>query len=268
MARSNSFARIGRLLRAQVRMAALLGLQYRFDFLLEAAVEAVWTATAIVPLWLVYAQGGTLAGYTFMQGLVVIGYFTLLQGLMDGIIGPSLTDVVERVRTGTFDFVLLKPYDVQLLVSFARMQPWKGMNIVSGIGILLFAFLHLGDRPTGLAVTLSIGLFLLGAILVYSFWILAISASFFLVKVDNLSFLFTSVFDAARWPRQAFRGVLRALFTYVIPLGLMTGVPADALLGKLQRGDIATAIGLTLVFFALSRFALLRSVRKYSSASS
>ncbi len=49
-----------------------------------------------------------------------------------------------------------------------------------------------------------------------------------MVKVDNLSYLFVSIFDAARWPADVFRGALRAVFTFVVPLALMTTFPARA----------------------------------------
>ena len=68
----------------------------------------------------------------------------------------------------------------------------------------------------------------------YSLWILVVSAAFFVVKVDNLSFLFLSIFDAARWPVSVFNGFWRFLFTVVIPLALMTTFPAEALLGRIR----------------------------------
>ena len=50
------------------------------------------------------------------------------------------------------------------------------------------------------------------AALLYALAILVISAAFYVVRLDNLIYLFNSVFDAARWPASVFRGVLaRAL---------------------------------------------------------
>ena len=79
--------------------------------------------------------------------------------------------------------------------------------------------------------------------MLYSLWILVISAAFYLVKIDNLSYLFASIYDAARWPVDVFRGFLRLLFTFVIPLALLTSYPALALLGKLDLAVAAQALG-------------------------
>ena len=80
-------------------------------------------------------------------------------------------------------------------------------------------------------------LLIVAVLLLYSIWILIVSASFWVVRVDNLSYLFQSLFDAGRWPIDVFdgvfRNVLRVIFTAVFPLALMTTYPAQALLGRL-----------------------------------
>ena len=105
-------------------------------------------------------------------------------------------------------------------------------------------------------------------LVLYSLWILVISAAFFVVKVDNLSYLFSSIYDAARWPVDVFRGLLRVLFTFVIPLALLTSYPALALLGKLQLAVAAQALVGSLLFAVAARLVWTRSIRRYTSASS
>ncbi len=60
---------------------------------------------------------------------MVTGWFTFLEGVLEGAINPSLAEVVEHIRKGTFDFVLLKPADAQFLVSTAPVQPWRATNV-------------------------------------------------------------------------------------------------------------------------------------------
>ena len=56
-----------------------------------------------------------------------------MQGILEGAINPSLTSVVEHIRKGTLDFVLLKPADAQFLVSTARFHPWRAINVVTAL---------------------------------------------------------------------------------------------------------------------------------------
>jgi ABC-2 type transport system permease protein len=99
-------------------------------------------------------------------------------------------------------------------------------------------------------------------------WILTVCAAFYVVKIDNLSYLFSSIFDAARWPSTIFRGVLSVIFTFVIPLALMTTYPALALLGKLPGTTLALAMPGSVLFALLARLVWRRSIGKYTSASS
>ena len=72
-------------------------------------------------------------------------------------------------------------------------------------------------------------------------------------KRDNLVYLLTSVFDAARWPASVFRGAFHILFTFVIPLALMTTYPSLALLGKLSLRTAAGAVAGSFLFAAVAR---------------
>jgi ABC-type uncharacterized transport system permease subunit len=70
-----------------------------------------------------------VAGWSFEEALVVVGWFTLLRAVLEGAVSPSLTAVVEHVRKGTLDFVLLKPADAQFLVSTAKFEPWRIVDV-------------------------------------------------------------------------------------------------------------------------------------------
>jgi ABC-2 type transport system permease protein len=117
-------------------------------------------------------------------------------------------------------------------------------------------------------VAAGVALLVLAIVILYSIWILVISASFWVVKVDNLSYLFGSLFDAARWPISVFRGALRIVFTFVFPIALLTTYPALALLGRLDARTAATAVGGGLIFAALARAVWKRALGLYTSASS
>jgi ABC-2 type transport system permease protein len=260
--------RYARLLGIQLRASALLALQYRYDFIVDGFIEAFWIVTALIPLFVVFQVRTTLAGWSFGEALVVIGWFTLLQAILEGAINPSLTAVVDHIRKGTLDFVLLKPADAQFLVSTAKFQPWRSMNVLTAIGIFAYAFHLLGGAPTPSGLAAAFVLLCTATLLLYSLWILTVSAAFYVVRVDNLTYFFDSIFDAARWPVSVFRGILRYVFTFVIPLALMTTFPAQAMLGKLSLSTFLTSVCGAVVFAVLARAMWLRSIGKYTSASS
>ncbi len=257
-----------RLLGIQFRASAAVSMQYRVEFLVEGALAVFWVGWSLVPLLVVFGHREAVAGWSFEEALVVIGWFTFMKGLLEGAVNPSLTSVVEHIRKGTLDFVLLKPADAQFLVSTAKFAPWRVLDLAGGVAIFAVAFHRMGRWPAPGHVLAAALLLVCAAGVLYSLWILVISAAFFVVKVDNLSFLFSSIFDAARWPISVFRGAWRFVFTVVIPLGLMTTYPALALLGRLDPASAGKALAGTAAFAVFSRLVWLRSISRYTSASS
>ena len=261
--------RYARLLAVQARTAVIGAMQYRADFLVRGGIALLWTGVTLVPILVVYGSRREVAGWSFPEALVVVGWFMLLKGILEGAISPSLTAVVEHVRKGTLDFVLLKPADAQFLVSTAGFEPWRVIDLVSGMLIFGYAFHELHRWPGPGSVLLA-GLFLgVAVLLLYAIWILVVSAAFWVVKVDNLSYLFGSLFDVARWPISIFgRGALRVIFTFVFPVAIMTTYPSLALLGKLTAQDATFAVIGAVLFAAFARRIWLRALSHYTSASS
>ncbi|HEY4185256.1 MAG TPA: ABC-2 family transporter protein [Polyangia bacterium] len=261
-------ARYARLLAVQLRMSTVTAMQYRSDFLLRGGMALMWLGVTLVPLISVFQQRATVRGWTFPEALVVVGCFSLMKGVLEGAISPSLTSVVEHVRRGTLDFLLLKPVDAQFLVSTAKVEPWRVMDLVGAVGVFIYAFHRLGRVPAPGTVVVALALLLVGVLVLYALWILIVSAAFWVVKVDNLSYLFGSLFDAGRWPIAVFRGALWFAFTFLFPLALMTSYPAMALLGRLQPSTAGMALVGGLAFAAAARFVWKRALGLYTSASS
>lgn len=260
--------RYARILGIQLRASAAVGMQYRFDFLVEGALTAFWMLVTLTPLFVVFGGRQDIAGWSYPEALVVVGWFTLLKGILEGAINPSLLTVIDHVRRGTLDFVLLKPADAQFLVSTAKFDPWRLFDCLGAFAVFGYAFSHLGRWPGPASILAALALLLAAGMVLYSIWILVVSAAFFAVRIDNLSYLFNSIFDAARWPISVFKGALRFVFTFVFPLALMTSFPALALLGKLDLGTAALSVCGAAVFAGLARAVWRSSIGHYTSASS
>jgi len=258
--------RYARLLGVQLRAALLLMMQYRLDFFIDMLLSLVWIAASLVPLVVLFGQRQSVAGWSWAEALVVVAWFTCLKGILEGAIQPALQAVVEHIRTGTLDFLLLKPVDAQFMVSTARFELSRLADVLSGLALLGFALHRLGHRPDAVSVLLTAWLLVTAVMLLYSIWILVISLAFYVVKVDNLSFLFSSIYDAARWPASVFRGVVGFLFTFVIPLAVMTTYPALAILGRLSPWRALAAFAGALAFGLLARTVWKGALRRYTSA--
>ena len=256
----------------QLRMSTLAAMQYRVDFLVRGLIAMLWSAITLIPLLVVYGVRKEVSGWSLNEALVVVAWFTLLRAVLEGAVSPSLTAVVEHVRKGTLDFVLLKPADAQFLVSTAKFEPWRLIDVAGALVIFSYAFAKIGHWPSPAQVVTGLIFLALAVLILYSIWILVVSAAFWVIKVDNLSYLFGSLFDVGRWPidvlRGVWRGTLTMVFTFVFPVALMTTYPALALLGRLDGKTALLALAGGGVFAVVARWVWQRALAMYTSASS
>jgi len=264
----NVLSRYTRLFGVQLRTSVATGIEYRLDFVVQGIISVFWFASTLVPLFVVFGDRPTIAGWSRDAALVVAGWFVLMKGLLEGAITPSLMAVVEHVRKGTLDFVLLKPADAQFLVSTTKIQPWSVIDVAGGLAIVVAALAHMHRLPTPAELGAVAALLVAAVAVLYSIWILVISLAFYVVRIDNLSYLFMSIFDAARYPVTAYRGPVRFIFTFVLPLAVMTTFPAMAVLGTLESGTGLWCLAGAAAFAVAARQVWKISIRRYTSASS
>ena len=257
-----------RLALVQLRISAASAMAYRADFFVEGAMSLLWMALTLLPLVVLYGNRTMVAGWRADEALVILAYFMLVRAVLEGVVSPSLVSLVERIRTGAFDYTLLKPVDAQALISTSSFEPWKIFDVLGALGLMVFAFVKRGYAPGPIDLALGIVLLFAGIAAMYALWIACAAASFWVVRLDNLTYLLGAVFDVARWPIQVFRGAWRVVFTFIIPVALMTSYPAMALLGKLDAAHAGAVVGGAIVLLALSRLLWRTAIRNYTSASS
>lgn len=253
--------------RALLRVSLMTGLQYRASFVAELVTGLLSTVAVVLPLLVVYTHTTEVAGWTRPEAMLVTGFFMVFAGLVGTFVEPNLGAVVDGVRDGGLDYLLVKPVDAQLAVSLRTMDPAQIWEVIGGAVVLGYALGHV-PTPTAGAVVAAIAMQVAGLAGMYGLWILVVCTSFWFVRVDNLRFLLSSVSDTGRWPVSVYRGWVRLLLTVVLPVALVTSWPAMALLGRLDGALAAQALAVAAGMLALSRWLWKRALRSYSSASS
>ncbi len=257
-----------RLVTAQWRMSVLAALQYRLGFWTEGLLGVVWSAIGIAPLLVATWHLDAVAGWTTPELLVLTGCFTIVSGLFGALLQPALLESMQHIRRGTLDYVLLRPADALFLCLTTSFSPWTLIETFAGVLLIVGALIHRGVAVAWSDLATATALGVAGLAALVALGILVLCASFRALQLQNLTYLMESVLDFSRWPAQVFRGFLRIVFTFVIPLAIMTTYPAEALLGRADRSHVLTAVVVAGGLLALARLVWLRAIRGYTSASS
>jgi len=253
------------LLRLFVANSIQLELEYRINLLINAFNSLVAFGAGLAVIYAMFGQAGSIGGWSFHEALVLFGVFMMIQSYVEILLLPNFSELPEQIRTGAFDFVLLKPVSSQFLVSFRHLSIWQFPELLIGLGVALYGMAALGTiGPLSLAAFL---LLLLAAMaIVYAICLMLATLAFWVVKVDNMSELFFAFFSAGRFPVSAFPSWVRLLLTFVVPIAFITTVPAAAAIDRLDFGMAALGLALAVGFVAASRWFFRYAVASYTSA--
>jgi ABC-2 type transport system permease protein len=259
-----------KLIGAFFKISSQAELAYRVNFFIHLLHSGLNLLTGVLSLVVIFNQVEVIKGWDMPAALALLGVYLLLGALRGLFIGPSLESVAGmdgEIWTGTYDFTLLRPVDQQFLISFRHWRIFALVDLTMAVGVLAYALVLLGAQLT-IGMVLSFLLTLLAGVTLLYAALLAFSALVFW----NPGFLFTWVindlFQLARYPVGLYPGWLRLVLTWVIPVGLMTTIPAQALVGTLSPWMLLLTLAFTLAAFLVATWLFRQGLKKYTSASS
>jgi ABC-2 type transport system permease protein len=251
-----------------VRNSLQVALEYRADFFVSLLQSAFWLLWGIVGTLIFFRFTGTLGGWTLPQVLVVVGMFRIFEGIIDGIMRPNITRIVEYIQKGTLDFILLKPVDSQFMASLRQINLMTVPDFLVGAVLILYGVLAQGRVPTLFDLGAFAFLLICGTLIAYGLWMLLVTTAFWLVRVENIAELLTAIYDTGRFPVTAFSRAIRITLTFVVPIAFLTTFPSAAILGILEPIYLFLAPLIAAILIISSRVFWRFALRSYTSASS
>lgn len=249
------------------RVGVMNEMQYRINFFLQLVQSIMTVGTGLIVLAVVFSKTNELGGWSRPQLLAVMGVFTLVGGVIRTFIQPNMQRVVADVREGKLDFALTKPADAQLLVSVRDIRFWQLTDVLVGLAVLTVALVQLRSTMQWQHVVSFVALLLSGLVSIYCFWLMLASASFWLVRIDEVQELFDGLFRAGQYPVGIYPGWLRYGLTFIVPLAFAITVPAEAVTGRLVWTSVVVMVVFTIVLIGVSRWCWKRGLRRYGGAS-
>lgn len=250
-----------------VRLAVLHEMAYRTNFIVQVLVSTINLLASVALLATIFAHTPSLGDWRPSELIALLGVFYLLSGLLGTIVQPSLQRLMENVRLGTLDFVLVKPVDTQALVSVKQVEVWKLVDAGIGLALIVAALVQLEGQIDIGQTALFLVLLLAGGAVVYSCCLMLATLTFWFVRVESALIIFLSLWEAGRWPVGIYPSWLRATLTFVFPVAFATTVPAEALAGRLTMTTLIGALALAAVLVGVSRWLWCRGLSRYTGAS-
>jgi len=243
-------------------------INFKANFLMWIIVESLWFGLQLSFIGVLYLHTDHIGTWTKWQVVMLIGASHLIQQVFQAFFLINCTNLSELVRTGKLDFLLLLPVNTRFVVSLRQVDLGAFVNAFSAVGVMIYAAHRLHLVPTVAQIALFLLLCLAGVLIHYSLMFLLSSISFWTVRAQGIVWGYYNLFQIARLPDEAFRGVFKAFFTFAIPMLLVSNVPVRVLVDKFSAGSLLLLLVMSVLCFLVSEWGWKASLRHYTSASS
>ena len=242
---------------------------FKGNFLLWIVVELLWFGLQLCFIGVLYLHTDQIGTWTKWQVVMLIGASHFIQQTFQAFFLINCTNLSELVRTGKLDFLLLLPVNTLFVVSLRQVDLGAFINAGFAVAVMIYAGLQLHLVPEWSHVLGFLVLCLAGILIHYSLMFLLATISFWTVRAQGIDCGYYNLFNIARMPDEAFQGLFKAIFTFGIPMLLVSNVPVRLLINKLSSPlPLLLLVVMSLVCFAVSEMGWRASIRHYTSASS
>jgi ABC-2 type transport system permease protein len=245
-------------------------MMFKSNFLLWIIVELLWFGLQLSFIGVLYLHTEHIGTWTKWQVVMLIGGSHFIQQLFQAFFLINCTNLSELIRTGKLDFLLLLPVNTRFVVSLRQVDLGAFVNAGFAVAIMAYAARQIPLVPSPVQVLGFFVLCVAGILIHYSLMFLLATISFWTVRAQGIVWGYYNLFNIARMPDDAFpRGLFKALFTFAIPMLLVSNLPVRVLANKLASpAQLALLLAMTVVCFLISEWGWRASVRRYTSASS
>jgi ABC-2 type transport system permease protein len=267
--RPSTLVRYGGIYGALWRNSVTRETMFKGNFLLWILVEFLWFGLQLCFVGVLYLHTTEIGTWTKWQVVMLIGASHFIQQTFQAFFLVNCVNLSELIRTGKFDFLLLLPVNTRFVVSLRQVDLGAFVNAASGVAVMGYAAHQLRLTPAAIHVFGFLALSVAGILIHYSLMFLLATISFWTVRAQGIVWGYYNLFNIARLPDDAFHGLFKGIFTFAVPMLLVSNVPVRLLINTLASpGRSLLLILMSAVCFAVSEFVWRSSLRRYTSASS
>lgn len=244
-------------------------MSFKGNFILWIVVELLWFGLQLCFVSVLFSQTKTIGTWTQWQMVLLVGASNFIQQLYQAFFLTNCTNLSELVRTGKLDFLLLLPVNTRFIVSLRVVDLGAFVNALFAVCVMTFAAVKLNLHPTLGQFAGFAALCVVGILIHYSLMFILATICFWTVRAQGIVWGYYNLFNIARLPDEAFHGAFKAVFTFALPVLLVSNVPVRVLADKIYSAQMwLLLLGVAVAWALIAEWFWRVSIRRYTSASS
>ncbi len=216
--------------------------------------DAVINLAAVMALLLLAERFAGIGAWTKDQVIFMLGYATVVSGLMNVLFGYNVLIISRRLGRGQLDHTLIQPQPIWVSLLTEGFMPFSGSSVLlPGLGLLIWATHRLALPITLGWLALLVLNLAASSIIVMSFSFLSGSLAFWAPRAaEEISSSSIRLLTQLKiFPLDGLGPLLLGGLLTVLPVGFLAWYPCRALLGLNPAGWSGWATLLAALIFAI-----------------
>ena len=219
--------------------------------------------SAFLIIWYYFGSSlGNINGWNAMDIFGLYAFSISSYGIINSLCA-GIFKLPDYISNGTLDKFLLTPKNLLAKISTSAISTSAIGDLI--FGIICFIVYIISSKLSFIQILLSIILIVVASIIFYSFSLICMSVSFYLMDGHNISNgLYGLFISNSMYHGGAFTGLLRFFFIFFIPSLLLGAIPVE-IVKNFNIYNLLLIIFLAVFWLSLSILFFYKSLRKYES---
>lgn len=252
-----------------IKFNTKLDVAYNVNFWVSFLTDFAIYFIQVITFSAIFMNVGTINGWNMYHMIFFLGTFTIIDSLCMMTYFFGLIFIPRDIRQGELDKFIVKPINTLFYMVTRHFQFSNILNVLMGIGFVVYAVSNLAIEVTIIKVVGYIVLLILMYLLLFGLMLIVRTAAFWFINIDALMELEDQLINFAfKIPGVVFQGVYKVIFFFILPYGLIATIPTQYFTENLTGSSLVVSCVIALGFFILSVKIWNVGIKHYSSASS
>jgi ABC-2 type transport system permease protein len=219
-----------RLWLALAKNSIIRQLEYRSDFFGGLLLETAWISSLFIFYKSIFSQVDKIGNWREPEMMFFAASLFLVDAFYMVLLSKNSQSFPETIRSGIFDFYLLRP------VSALFISTFRYINITGFFNVSMAIYLAVksGVAITPLGCVIWVVYCFVGFSLLYSLLVIVASMAFWITQTSSLQWLFFELYRLGHRPDDIYVRWLQRVLLFAFPAAFFISIPVKLALGKLD----------------------------------
>lgn len=243
-------------------------LEFKTQFIINFIAQNIYFASTYFMIIALFGRFDSVKGFGVYEVLLCFGII-FLGFSVNEMFFRGLDRFEDLIMDGSLDRLLLRPYPILVQVLWHKMDLVKIVRLIQSAIIIVIALVNMNIVWSFDKVLVLIFMILSAILLFFSIFVIMASYCFITVQGLEVKNVFTdgSKF-IAQYPIGIFNGIIKKVFTFVLPFAAVNYYPLLYLIGKSNNLLYLLSPLVSFLYLGVSIIIFNRGLRKYSGTGS